>query len=500
MPRTSRSRSPNATTANTGTEHRDRRDRNRDQGRARDRDDRDREREHRDRDRDRDRDRRRRSRSREKRSRRSSRSRSREKHSVTPLHLWERKMSFWDMPPPGYEGMSVAQVKATAPALVLVLAPALMIGADLFLPGQVAKPHNLLSMTALYGAPDVMQAVMAPDPAVPLPPPQPTNIARQARRLYVGGIPVGASEDALMSFFNQSVSSITMSENGNLPVIAVQINHEKNYAFVEFRTPEDATAAMALDGMNFGGQVLKIRRPKDYQPPSVGIAAPTSVPGVVSTQVPDSPFKLFIGGLPSYLNEDQVMELLKSFGELKAFNLVRDSATGASKGFAFCEYRNPVITDIACQGLNGMELDSKKLIVQRASIGANKPVAPAMTFAPSLLATTFLESGGGGTDPTNVVMLLNMVTGEELGDDEEYNDIVEDVREECSKYGEVLSVVIPRPGRSEEDTNVGKVFVEYESVHGAEQAVKALAGRRFAERTVFTSYVDAATFTQVSSA
>lgn len=35
------------------------------------------------------------------------------------------------------------------------------------------------------------------------------------------------------------------------------------------------------------------------------------VPGVVSTVVPDSPHKIFIGGLPNYLSEDQV----KSLGE-----------------------------------------------------------------------------------------------------------------------------------------------------------------------------------------
>lgn len=33
------------------------------------------------------------------------------------------------------------------------------------------------------------------------------------------------------------------------------------------------------------------------------------VPGVVSTVVPDSPHKIFIGGLPNYLSEDQVMSL-----------------------------------------------------------------------------------------------------------------------------------------------------------------------------------------------
>jgi len=55
------------------------------------------------------------------------------------------------------------------------------------------------------------------------------------------------------------------------------------------------------------------------------------VPGVVSTNVPDTVNKIFIGGLPSYLNDEQVMELLSSFGELRAFNLVKEGGSGASK-------------------------------------------------------------------------------------------------------------------------------------------------------------------------
>ena len=42
----------------------------------------------------------------------------------------------------------------------------------------------------------------------------------------------------------------------------------------------------------------------------------------------------------------QVKELLASFGELKAFNLVKDSATGLSKGYAFCEYVDLTMTDV----------------------------------------------------------------------------------------------------------------------------------------------------------
>ena len=86
---------------------------------------------------------------------------------------------------------------------------------------------------------------------------------------------------------------------------------------------------MAFDGIIFINGPLKIRRPKDYGGMEMG--APYHVAGAVSTNVPDSEHKIFIGGLPAYINEEQVMDLLKSFGELKAFNLVREPSTGASK-------------------------------------------------------------------------------------------------------------------------------------------------------------------------
>lgn len=37
--------------------------------------------------------------------------------------------------------------------------------------------------------------------------------------------------------------------------------------------------------------------------------------------------------------------MLSSFGPLRSFNLVKDTATGLSKGYAFCEYLDPNITD-----------------------------------------------------------------------------------------------------------------------------------------------------------
>lgn len=204
--------------------------------------------------------------------------------------------------------------------------------------------------------------------------------------------------------------------------------------------------------------------------------------------------------------------MLLSFGQLKAFNLVKDAATGLSKGYAFAEYIEYAITDQAIAGLNGMQLGDKKLIVQRASVGAKNAavgqVAPVQIQVPGL-------SGVGASGPaTEVLCLLNMVTADELKDEEEYDDILEDIKEECNKYGVVRSIEIPRPieGKFESKTvflcillivyhstgvdvpGCGKVFVEFNSILDCQHAQQALTGRKFSDRVVVTSYFDPDTY------
>lgn len=83
---------------------------------------------------------------------------------------------------------------------------------------------------------------------------------------------------------------------------------------IQFRSIDETTQAMAFDGINFKGQSLKIRRPHDYQPmPGMSDQPQPTVPGVISTVVTDSIHKIFIGGLPNHLTEDQVKgKLIKS--------------------------------------------------------------------------------------------------------------------------------------------------------------------------------------------
>ncbi|KAF5383519.1 hypothetical protein D9615_003594 [Tricholomella constricta] len=410
---------------------------------------------------------------------------------AAPLSQRKRKASGWDVHAPGYEQYTALQAKQTG----------------LFnLPG--ANRTQVPPILGIAG----------------LPPPMPVqsfgmgiggnpNLSRQSRRLYIGSITPDVNEQNLADFFNSKMIEMSIGTGGpGNPVLAVQCNYEKNYAFVEFRSAEDATAAMAFDGIIFINGPLKIRRPKDYGGIDMSSSPSVHVPGVVSTNVPDSINKVFVGGLPTYLNEEQVMELLKSFGELKAFNLVRENGNGASKGFAFFEYVDVNVTDVAIQSLNGMELGDRYLVVQRASVGA-KPGTPGMI--PNLPYDQFPEiprpimpAGTDSTADSRILLMLNMVTPDDLTDDSEYGDLYEDVKEECSNFGTVEDLRIPRPvkkdkskwapgegghmaaqdaARADEAAGVGRVYVKYVEPSSAAAALKSLAGRSFAGRSIIAT-------------
>ena len=49
---------------------------------------------------------------------------------------------------------------------------------------------------------------------------------------------------------------------------------------------------------------------------------------------------------------------------------------------------------------------------------------------------------------------------------------MEDVKEECAKFGEVISIKIPRPKVTEIVAGLGKVFVEFQTIDQAKEARK----------------------------
>lgn len=113
----------------------------------------------------------------------------------------------------------------------------------------------------------------------------------------------------------------------------------------------------------------------------------------------------------------------------------------------------------AIAGLNGMPLDDKKLLVQRASVGAKNSNASAFQAAPVQIQVPGFSLVGTSGPATEVLCLLNMVTADELRDEDEYEEILDDIREECNKYGVVRSIEIPRPIEGVEVPGCGKVIL-----------------------------------------
>jgi len=104
-----------------------------------------------------------------------------------------------------------------------------------------------------------------------------------------------------------------------------------------------------------------------------------------------------------------------------------------------------------------------------------------------------------------VLLMLNMVTPDDLISDQDYNEIVEDIRDECSSYGTVEDLRVPRPSQSsrekkwgpeaqaareaDEAAGVGRVYIKFADNAGATKALGNLAGRKFGGRSIVATLV-----------
>lgn len=327
---------------------------------------------------------------------------------IVPVLEKKRRLTQWDIKPPGYENVTAEQAKLSG------MFP---------LPGAPRQqPMDPSRLQAFMNQP----AGSANNTAL-----KPSN-ARQSKRLFAYNLPADATDDSVADFFNLQLNGLNVVK-GIDPCITAQINPDRKFALLDFKTSEDATMALALDGIKMEaddvkmedsngdsngsvGQGLSIRRPKDYIIPAV-IDESEQEAGVLTNQVPDTQNKISITHIPPYLTEDQVQELLVAFGELKSFVLVKDASTEQSRGIAFCEYQDAnAATDIAVESLNGMELGDSHLKVQRASVGIQQVGGELSVNAMSLLAGT----SSNDVEMGRVLCLLNMVTPEELMDSDEY--------------------------------------------------------------------------------
>ena len=300
------------------------------------------------------------------------------------------------------------------------------------------------------------------------------QITRQCRRLYVGNLPVvlKLTEQQVTDLFTSTV--IALGITTPQPIISTWLSAEGTFGFVEFRSIQDTTFALSLlQGLQIGGRTLRIGRPQDYKPPALHLQ--NYVVGFpLGTPAP----------LPSFASNATFMQLL---------------AAGQSP------LTNPTMMLL----LANPNMDPNAAAQAQSSASqTSAPTSMASSVAPSVAPSSI------SSQPTNVLLLENMVSLADLTNDEEFQDLLLDIKDEVVNYGPVRRVVIPRPHipnfapptnqapsseegpRVPEGQGTGRIFIEYDTPESAATAQKALHGRIFNASQVVASFFSPQQFEQ----
>jgi cold-inducible RNA-binding protein len=76
--------------------------------------------------------------------------------------------------------------------------------------------------------------------------------------------------------------------------------------------------------------------------------------------------KLYVGNLSFRTEEQAVESLFTEAGPVESVRLMRDKATGQSRGFAFVEMQSEEGAQAAIDRFNGQELEGRRLTVNEA--------------------------------------------------------------------------------------------------------------------------------------
>ena len=328
------------------------------------------------------------------------------------------------------------------------------------------------------------------------------------------------------------------------PITSLIAYKDQGYAMVEFATPELATACLALDGLPYEGISIGVVRPPTFNPADVPMPSgrpprlqldkigftpklgARAIADAMAQGDSDANCKVFVGEIPAGVDEEQIKPIFASFGEVKSITISRDPQTNESRGFGYVVYASPEVVPLVCKTINGIKVCDQSIVVRPVAVKQQKPVPvmqgeemvkldpaiieqatmdlpnlkvpfleesdKARETAAKLLKQAGINTGGQiqKSPPSRILVLKNMVTKEDLENPEDYLDIKADIETECSRFGQVLSVAIPRG----ESPGVGNVIVEYPNIQQAASAAVSLIGRRFNKRIVRATFMSEASY------
>ncbi|KAL7532949.1 hypothetical protein ACHAXR_004945 [Thalassiosira sp. AJA248-18] len=339
-----------------------------------------------------------------------------------------------------------------------------------------------------------------------------------------------------MQFLNGAMRRVNLCPPDGTPILNCRTNSK--FAFVECASVDMANKTLNLNGIPFLGASLRVSRPSKYAGPHVPsqtwqqLTGQPLPPGMIP--VPENTGgnpeeklhrELFVGNTTPEMTESMLKDFLGRALEQVGLTTMPGNpilACRVSGKFAFVELRSKEEAANALN-LNNIPYLGAQLRVGRPSkyTGAETPHGNwedilaniilihfclfffrfmsgdlqlknvgAQAAAPAAAAAAPAAAAAApATQITTIVSLKQMLTAQDLEDDTEYNDILEDTRDECSSFGTLKNIVIPRTG-----PGATKIFLEYMSIEDAGRAIAGLAGRTFDGRKVEAVYFDPVKF------
>lgn len=82
---------------------------------------------------------------------------------------------------------------------------------------------------------------------------------------------------------------------------------------------------------------------------------------------------IFVGSLPFRVQEGELAELFTEYGEVSSARIIKDRATGRSKGYGFVDMPDDDAAQRAINELDGTDFGGRQIVVNKAQEREERP-------------------------------------------------------------------------------------------------------------------------------